>query len=464
MGECAGGGKMVNGPDGEPMSSSDALIWHIERDPRLRSTIMSVWFLDSAPDQLRMRTTIERTASELERLHQRVVQFGSRPHWVDVDVDLDRHYEFRDLGGKATRDDAMSLAQDWVNEPFDRSRPLWQMAILGGLEQGRAAMVLKVHHAIADGAGFVLMLAALADLEANPAERLSLPATPTPASSPRIPLRRRLKGVKASLKSAGAISASAISIAKLVMPTRTPLSKVMAERSNRLRLDTCTVPLAALKHAAKRHQATINDAFVAVVLDAVDRYHLAAEVKDGKIRLHMPINIRHAVEGDRSGNQFVPARVVLGLAAGSPGQRLSQTSRRLTAIRDEPALPWINKISAAVQRLGVPASRFIIGGMMKGVDVLASNVPGPPFPLYLSGVRVDEFFAFGPLTGAALNITLFSYDGSLHLGVTTDTEAVASRELFLRCLDEAINEVGNDVGPGGVVTRTPTASKVAATV
>ncbi len=78
---------------------------------------------------------------------------------------------------------------------------------------------------------------------------------------------------------------------------------------------------------------------------------------------------------------------------------------------------------------------------MKGVDVLASNVPGPNFPLYVAGVKVDRFHAFGPPAGAALNITLFSYDGSINLGITTDEAAVTDRELFLRCLDEAIESM-----------------------
>jgi hypothetical protein len=89
----------------------------------------------------------------------------------------------------------------------------------------------------------------------------------------------------------------------------------------------------------------------------------------------------------------------------------------------------------------VPISRRIIGGMMKGVDVLASNVAGPPCPLYLAGVHVEEFYAFGPPAGAALNITLFSYDGTVSLGITTDSAAISSRQLFLRCLDEAVAEL-----------------------
>jgi len=75
---------------------------------------------------------------------------------------------------------------------------------------------------------------------------------------------------------------------------------------------------------------------------------------------------------------------------------------------------------------------------MKGVDVLASNVPGPQCPLYVSGVRIEEFYAFGPPAGAAVNVTLFSFDGAASLGVTIDDAAVAEAHGFMACLDEAL--------------------------
>jgi len=78
---------------------------------------------------------------------------------------------------------------------------------------------------------------------------------------------------------------------------------------------------------------------------------------------------------------------------------------------------------------------------MKGVDVLASNVAGPPCPLYLAGEHVEEFYAFGPPAGAALNVTLFSYDNTVHLGVTSVAGAVESRDQFMACLAAAIADM-----------------------
>ena len=215
----------------------------------------------------------------------------------------------------------------------------------------------------------------------------------------------------------------------------------MTGRSQELCLDTKTLPVDTLRFAAKHVGGSLNDAFVGVVLDALDRYHGSHTTDCRRVRIHMPINIRNATAGDRSGNQFVPARIVMQVGGEHNDARLRRVSDHLAAVRQEPALPWVNTVSAAIQRLGVSISRRIIGGMMKGVDVLASNVAGPPCPLYLAGVHVEEFYAFGPPAGAALNITLFSYDGVASLGITTDTAAIPSRDLFLRCLDEAVAEM-----------------------
>ena len=77
--------------------------------------------------------------------------------------------------------------------------------------------------------------------------------------------------------------------------------------------------------------------------------------------------------------------------------------------------------------------------MMKGVDIMTSNVPGPPFPVWVGHARVEKFFAFGPLAGAAINITLFSYDGVLHLGINLDTKAITDPSLFGDCLQSGLD-------------------------
>jgi hypothetical protein len=79
--------------------------------------------------------------------------------------------------------------------------------------------------------------------------------------------------------------------------------------------------------------------------------------------------------------------------------------------------------------------------MLKAIDFVTSNVPGPPFPVYVAGARVEHMVGFGPLSGAAANLTLFSYDGELQFGVNTDPAAVPDPELFVDCLERGVAEV-----------------------
>ena len=83
----------------------------------------------------------------------------------------------------------------------------------------------------------------------------------------------------------------------------------------------------------------------------------------------------------------------------------------------------------------------LLGSMLKSIDFVTSNVPGPQFPVYASGAKVEQMFGFGPLSGAAANITLFSYDGSVQLAVNTDRAAVPDADTFMECLHEGVGEV-----------------------
>src|SRR5215213_11722526 len=126
------------------MGSSDAVIWHIEEDPQLRSTIIAVWELDAVPEAGRMQDSLQRMVAAIPRLRQRVVPGRPRPSWVDVDdLDLTRHFVEHQLGGGADVTAVHRFAEEWVGQGFDRKQPQWGLALLTGLPGGRAAIVIK---------------------------------------------------------------------------------------------------------------------------------------------------------------------------------------------------------------------------------------------------------------------------------------------------------------------------------
>lgn len=483
----------------EWMSESDSVLWHIERDPLLRSTIVSVWMLDAAPDRERMDAVVDRIVHKVPRLHQRVVDDSpglAAPRWEDDPmVDVDDHYSWVRLPGRRVgRPQVLDHARRMASRAFDKDRPLWELVVVDGLSGGRAAFIMKVHHAIADGLGMVQLLQHMVDLEADPpadtgpadqapsddergtAERNSadtdehegaralfpsLPEVVAPLWS--IPGARAvshrlateadtgLRLGKASLRTAGELLAhprrtieqltnTTASIARVVKPATTPRSPLMTERSMNVDLDALTVPFAPMRAAARRVDGTINDLFVAATLDALDRYHRDAGVECREVRMNMPVSIRGGDRAARFDNQFVPTRMLLPLGGGDTVERLQRVKELLREVRAEPALPHVNDISGVIARLGPSAAVSVLGAMLKGVDVTTSNVPGPPFPVWMAGAKVDEFFAFGPLAGAAINITLFTYDGTGHLGITTDRAAV-EHERLLDCLQSALDDL-----------------------
>jgi WS/DGAT/MGAT family acyltransferase len=464
------------------MSESDSVLWHIERDPLLRSTITSVWFLDSVPDRDRMDAVVERIVAKIPRLHQRVVdgQPGvAPPRWEDdPHVDIDYHYTWARLPGRRPgRRQVLDHAQRMGARAFDKDRPLWELCVVEGLPGKRAAFIMKVHHAIADGLGMVQLLQYMVDLEADPHDgdavgagatadadpiavdqRLRIEATVWAIPGARSVAHRFASEARTGIRISNALLRTAVdllhdprgtieqlgrttgSIARVVKPATTPLSPAMTERSMNTHFEAVSVPFSTLKAAARSVDGTLNDAFVAVTLDALKRYHDALGQPCNEIRMNMPISVRGGDAANRFDNQFVPARLVLPLSDAEPAERIDEVKELLRAARAEPALPHVNDISGVISRFGPAAAVSILGAMLKGVDITTSNVPGPPFPVFMAGSRVEEFYAFGPLAGAAINITLFSYDGAVHLGVNSDRAAVSDHALFARCLRAAIDD------------------------
>jgi len=458
----------------EWMNESDSVLWHIERDPLLRSTITSVWFLDSMPDRARMDAVVERTVAAIPRLRQRVVdeQPGiATPRWVDdPHVDVGYHYSWARLPARHVgRSDVFEFAQRMGARSFDKDRPLWELCVIDGLPGKKAAFVMKIHHAIADGLGMVQLLQYMVDLEADPAGDAE-PFVGDPAVAGRFRIVAPLWGIpgarsithrivseartgarlgRASLRTAtdlmrdprGTIEQlgrTTGSIARVVKPATTPLSPLMTGRSLNTNFDAIAIPFRDFKTAAAAAGGTLNDAFVATTLDALLRYHDASGVPCDQVRMNMPVSVRGGEASNQFDNQFVPARTVLPLNRLDAAGRIAEVRGLLHDVRAEPALPHVNDISGVIGRLGPAAAVSVLGAMLKGVDITTSNVPGPSFPVFMAGSKIDEFFAFGPLAGAAINITLFSYDGRVHLGVNTDRAAVVNRELFMQCLTEAV--------------------------
>jgi diacylglycerol O-acyltransferase len=456
---------------GSYMSASDAFSWYMEREPALRSTVVSVIWLDRPPDWDALVARLDRMTRFMPSLRQHVVESPFRlntPRWTfDPDFDLNWHLSRVDAAAPHTKDVVLRLVRRAAMAAFDRDRPLWEVTVVEGLEGGGAALILKIHHSLSDGIGGMQMLAIMCDEQREPADLGEMPAAP-PGETPD--LRALLTGAAASaaarsarlaligateaipvlaryardplgqLRGAAAMTRSVYRTAAPILDTRSPL---MRERAMTRYVAMIEVPLDELKRAAKAVDGTINDAYLAAVTGGLRRYHERHDVTVESLRVVMPINIR--AEGDAEwGNRITLQRLVVPVGEPDPATRMRLLHQVTQAARREPSLPVTDAIAGALNLL--PAG--YVGGVLKHIDFLASNVPGLPVPVYLAGSKITGFFAFGPTIGAALNLTLVSYGGSCDIGLNIDTAAVPDPDVMLECLHEGFAEV-TALGAGG---------------
>ncbi|HKY14992.1 MAG TPA: wax ester/triacylglycerol synthase domain-containing protein [Microthrixaceae bacterium] len=450
------------------MSDQDALMWSIEKDPALRSTITGVFEFDRPIDRGQLIRRFERLSRVVPRLRQRVRSNPlslAPPRWeVDPNFDLAFHLWWVNAPGDGTIHDVLSVSEAIAMSGFDRARPLWRAVVLEGLAEGRSAIVMKFHHAITDGVGGVRLQLELLDLEPDAPER---PMPPPPevhvlTQSERFvdaalhESRRQLGILKRSAPSAfsGALHAMeqpsrsvqsagelASSVARALRPVANPMSPLMTGRSLSYRFETLTMPLDRCKKAAKRVGGTLNDAFVGGVARGMHHYHLRHGVECDILRMGIPINIRNAATANVAGNAFVPARIELPIDQDDPNDTMRDVHRLVAEARAERANDLVAPLANVLNRLPTTATTALFGSMVKSIDFSTSNVPGPPFPVYLGGAEMLAQFPFGPLAGAGMNVTLLSYQNDLNIGVNLDPAAIPDTALMIKCLRVGFDEI-----------------------
>ncbi len=451
------------------MSDADALMWSIEKDPLLRSTITFVTFLDQAPDRERFTRVMDRASRVVPRLRQRVLGHPysiAPPRWeVDPNFDLAYHLRWMRTIDDGTAREVFEIAEPIAMQGFDRARPLWEFTVVEGLADGKAAVIGKVHHAITDGVGGMKLQMEMLDLERHPTTEREMPPEPAPhdlgegrrmVDAMRYEAERQLGSVHGLVGSAidrarrlaadpVGVGVDAVrtggSVVRLLSPATKPLSPLMVGRSLSVRFDMLQVPLGELKGAARIVQGHLNDAFVGGVAGGLRLYHEHHGYTVDDLRMTMPINVRDASTANRAGNQFVPARFPVPVGIDDPLRRMNAIRELVAQQRAEPALALSDPLAGLLNRLPVSATTAVFGSMLKGVDFITSNVPGAPIPVFMAGAAVEAQVALGPMTGSSCNVVLLSYQDDVNLGITMDPAAIADHDVFVDCLREGFAEI-----------------------
>jgi diacylglycerol O-acyltransferase len=445
------------------LSNTDAFAYGMEADARLRSTVVSIVMLDRTPDWDVLVDRFERVSRQMPMFRQHVVPTipPAPPRWVyDPDFDLRFHLRRVIAPAPGTLDTVLEMARNAEMAEFDHARPMWTVTLVDGLTHGGAALVIKLHHSMADGIGALQIAMLVFDLQAEPADLGPLP--PVPASSTPGPFdaighavrydvglaghlvktatlggaKALLAGVRDPVGTAMTAAATTASIYRTVRPINTTLSPIMTDRRMVRELGVHTVPLGPLKEAAHRADARLNDAFLAGVTGGLRLYHEKHAAPVDELHVTMPISVR--ADGDaEGGNRITLMRFRVPVSIADPRDRVRETRVRAAAAAQEPSLPLTQAIAGGLNLL----PRWYVGSILRHVDFLASDVPGVPVPVWIGGAEVTMQYAFGPTIGAGVNVTLFSYQDTCSLGINADSGAIPDFEVFHECLVAGFDEV-----------------------
>jgi len=429
------------------------------------------------PTGMKERWDAERLKYEIERRLHLVPPFRRRlkeipfqlhhPLWIeDPDFDLDYHVRQTSLT-TGTREELAQVAGDLMGRPMDRSRPLWDMTVIEGLEDGHIAVVSRTHHAAIDGASGMDITVNLLDL--TPEEQ-PVPPPEEEWKPDRIPSDFELVGFAtqslarqplSALKAVRRTTQAALNIrqrnrqpdvspppAPFTAP-RTPLNGAITARRSFAMAD---VPLDDIKAIRKAIGGTVNDIVLALCSGALRVYlQEKGQLPEQALVAMCPISVRSEADKSAHGNQISSMLVSLASNLDDPLERVrviqqstSQAKEQANAIGADTLMNWAEFAAPAVA-----ASAMRLYSRMKVADrhrplynTVISNVPGPQFPLYMSGAKMLAMYPMGPLNdGAGLNMTLISYLGQVHFGLVACPDLIPDVDHLAELIPEALVEL-----------------------
>ena len=409
-----------------------------------------------------LKSNIAARLHEIPVLTQRVVRAPFDMTWPilveDDRFDLDRHVVRVALPAPGTDEQLDAFVSEFLSRTLSPQRPLWQLLVIEGLDDGRAVLILKMHHALADGVSFAETVANFFDISPEvrpPAERTDVgDEEPTVTTSLGLlrqgleRLRQRPQLFLEDLASWGSrfyeIVRALASVASvhgrrhatpdqpsIFEARRTSLNGSAGIEKTYLRT---RVPLAEVKRAAKARGVSVTDIVMAMTGGALKRLlEERGETLKKDLLAFVPINVR--ADGDTAdlGNQISGMLVALHTDMKDPEDRLraishdssktvgEQRAHRARIFQDVPRVLGPTLLSFG----GKLVSTFGLFDHVPMANVMISSVAGPPIPLWLSGRRVTSAAPYGPLLGSiSLNITVLGFEENLEFGMLGCAERI----------------------------------------
>jgi len=404
-----------------------------------------------------IKSLIEKRLPRIPMFTRRLVQVPFRLHHPvlveDPDFDIDFHVRRMAAPAPGSLRELSEMAGDFVSRPLDRGRPMWQMWVVEGLEEGRIGILAKVHHSLIDGVTGAEMMVHLFDLEPDatpeaPSESASgvravekiptdidlvayaarsMARQPARLASTLVGTVRSIGGLARRRREGGSGMATPFSA------PRTPWNGAI---TGHRAVAVGTLSLEDIKAVKNAFGTTVNDVVLALCSGALRRY-LADHggVPEVPLVSVVPISVRSGDATTSEGaNQVSAMFVSLATDLEDPADRLRAISEATKGAKEEH-----NALGADVlQNWAEFAAPGVFGRAMRLYsemnladrhrpihNVIISNVPGPPFPLYMAGAQLSILAPLGPIMeGAGLNVTVMSYMDRVDIGLIACRESI----------------------------------------
>jgi WS/DGAT/MGAT family acyltransferase len=415
-----------------------------------------------------------------QKLRMMPARLGN-PIWIDdPDFDISYHVRRTALPYPGTYEQLRALVGRLVARPLDRSRPLWEMYLVEGLEGGRAAVINKTHHAMVDGVAAVEIGSVLLDLtpEPRPAPPDDWDPAPEPSSLALVAglvddwVHGPVNAVEAARAGvASLVAEGAGDVARVGGWVKDTVGGVLAAAGTQLRpapssplnvnigtqrrFGMVSTDLDDYKRVRKAHGGTVNDVVLAVVAGALRSWLMTRGepvLQSTTQRAMIPVSVRsEGPNAEQLGNKISALFVDLPIGEPDPVIRLHRLSYETRAHKESGESVAADAIVAmagfAPPTLHAMGARISSQLSRRLFNVVVTNVPGPQFPLFSAGSRMRSVFPVVPLArGQALTIGLTSYCGGVYYGLNADFDAMPDVDVLAHCIEEAVDELVSTVG------------------
>jgi WS/DGAT/MGAT family acyltransferase len=386
--------------------------------------------------------------------------------WVDDEhFDLDYHVRHTSLPRPGSAEQLKQISSRIMAQPLDRARPLWETWIVEGLEGGRFAMITKIHHCMIDGSSGVdiaqIMMSTTPDRTLTEAPAFHPRPAPSSQSLLTDALWRRIslplqaaQGLRHFARESEDLVEDVKARAKILWDmvgmgmraSKTPLNGPLGPHR---RFDWLEMSLEDMKAVRRALDCSINDVVLTVVTSAVRAFLLRRGVdpKGIDFKVAAPVSVRREEERGQLGNRVSSWILALPIDTDQPAEQLRRIHETTKELKESNQALGVEMMMAVAE--WAPANLLSLGAQSVSgpINTIVTNVPGPQFPLYVQGAKLEAMYPQVPLMeGLGLGLALVSYNGQVCWGFNANPDVVPDLAAFTQDVRDAFAQVAEAAG------------------